>query len=255
MGGVSGRRHRVRWVQWGVGAACVLALELVCRLGWVRPTTLVPPSVMVRAMVDALRDPATLADFAVTLGSVAVAVAIAAALGIAGGILLHAAPRLRRACEPFIASYYALPLFALYPVLVVVLGVGTKPIIATGVIYAMMSVVMATLAGLDRIPRVFRKAARVHRLGRLETVRRVLMPACAPDILGGVTLSVSYAFVAVIASEFLLASRGIGHAIADSYMMFRTARMYGLMLGLGVCIVVINYGIGRLRARLVDGAS
>ena len=147
-----------------------------------------------------------------------------------------------------------MPLFALYPVLVVVFGVGTEPIIATGVIYAMMSVVMATMAGLDRIPPVFRKAARVHRLGRLETVRRILVPACAPVILGGIALSVSYAFVAVIASEFLLASRGIGHAIADSYMMFRTARMYGLMLGLGLCVAAINYGLGRLRARLAEDA-
>lgn len=251
---VSGRQRRVRCVQWGAGLACVLALEAICRLGWVRPTTLVPPSVMVRSMAEALADPATLADFATTLGSVAAAVLIAAAFGIAGGILLHAAPRLRRACEPFIASYYALPLFALYPVLVVVFGVGTKPIIATGVLYAMMSVVMATIAGLDRIPPVFRKAARVHRLGRLATVLRVLVPACAPEILGGVALSVSYAFVAVIASEFLLASHGIGHAIADSYMMFRTARMYGLMLGLGLCVAAINYGIGRLRARLAEGA-
>ena len=250
----SGRQRRVRQVQWGAGLASILALEAICRLGWVRPTTLVPPSVMVRSMVGALADPATLADFATTLGSVAAAVLIAAALGITVGLLLHASPRLRRACEPFIASYYALPLFALYPVLVVVFGVGTEPIIATGVIYAMMSVVMATMAGLDRIPPVFRKAARVHRLGRLETVRRILVPACAPVILGGIALSVSYAFVAVIASEFLLASRGIGHAIADSYMMFRTARMYGLMLGLGLCVAAINYGLGRLRARLAEDA-
>jgi NitT/TauT family transport system permease protein len=247
------RKRRVRLIQWGTTCVLVLALEAICRAGLVRPTTLVPPSVMVVAMVQALIDPATLGDFVVTILSVAAAAAIAAALGVAGGILLHAAPRVRRAVEPFIASYYALPLFALYPVLVVVFGVGPRPIVATGVVYAMMSVVIGTLAGLDRIPRVFRKVARVQRLGRIETIRRVLMPACAPEILGGIGLSVSYAFVAVIASEFLLAPRGIGHAIANSYMSFRTREMYGLLLGLGVCVVLINWGLHRLRLQLVEG--
>jgi NitT/TauT family transport system permease protein len=246
---------RARWIQLGAAVIAVGALELICRVGWVRPTTLVPPSVMVQAAIAAAQDPETLADFGLTLSTVAIVVAIAAVLGVLGGIALHATPRWRRAAEPFIASYYALPLFALYPLLVVVLGVGTAPIIATGVLYAMMSVAMATLAGLDRIPAVYRKAARVNRLGRFATVTRILVPACAPDIAGGVALSVSYAFVAVIASEFLLASHGIGHAIADAYEEFQTRRMYGLMLGLGICVVAVNLAMARLRARLATGPA
>jgi NitT/TauT family transport system permease protein len=159
-------------------------------------------------MLQALADPATLEDFALTLAEVAAATLLATALGIALGLLLHALPRLRRAFEPFIASYYALPLFALYPVLVVVFGVGARPIVATGVLYATMSVIIGTLAGLDHIPPVLRKTARVQRLGMVDTVIQVLMPACAPEILNGVALGLSYAFVAVIASEFLLASQG-----------------------------------------------
>lgn len=246
---------RARWIQASAAVTAIAALEMICRLGWVRPTTLVPPSVMVQAMIAAIQDPDTLNDFGVTLSTVAVVVAIAAVLGVAGGIVLHALPRWRRAAEPFIASYYALPLFALYPLLVVVLGVGTAPIIATGVLYAMMSVVMATFTGLDRIPRVYRKVAHVNRLGRVGMVTRILIPACAPDIAGGVALSVSYAFVSVIASEFLLASHGIGHAIADAYGMFQTKRMYGLMLGLGICVVAINLGLARLRARLAASTA
>jgi NitT/TauT family transport system permease protein len=205
---------------------------------------------MVSAMVRALSDPATLGDFGLTLAEVASATLLAAVLGIIAGLVLHALPRLRRAFEPFIASYYALPLFALYPVLVVIFGVGPRPIIATGVMYAAMSVIVATLAGLDRIPNVFRKAAKVQRLSPLKTAARILIPACAPEILGGIALSVGYAFVAVIASEFLLASRGVGHAIADAYNTFQTARMYGLVLALALLVVLINTVLRRFRNQL-----
>ena len=77
-------------------------------------------------MAAALTEPVTLYDFGLTLSSVAASVVIAAVAGIAAGIVLHALPRVRQACEPFIASYYALPLFALYPVLVVIFGVGPR---------------------------------------------------------------------------------------------------------------------------------
>jgi NitT/TauT family transport system permease protein len=243
----------VRARQIAVLGAGVAALELVCRTGWVRPTTLIAPTAMVEAMLRALADPATLGDFGLTLAEVAVTTLLAAALGIVLGLALHALPRLRRAFEPFIASYYALPLFALYPVLVVVFGVGAQPIVATGVLYATMSVVVGTLAGLDHIPSVFRKTAKVQRLGLVDTVVRVLMPACAPEILNGVVLGVSYAFVAVIASEFLLASRGVGHAIADAYNTFKTPRMYGLVLALALLVVCINAGLRSLSCRVTAG--
>jgi NitT/TauT family transport system permease protein len=248
-------RSRVRARQAAALVVGVAALEFVCRAGWVRPTTLIAPTAMVAAMLRALADSATLGDFGLTLAEVAAATVLAAALGVVLGLVLHALPRLRRAFEPFIASYYALPLFALYPVLVVVFGVGARPIVATGVLYATMSVIIGTLAGLDHIPPVFRKTAKVQRLGLIETVTRVLVPACAPEILGGVVLSVSYAFVAVIASEFLLASRGVGHAIADAYNTFKTPRMYGLVLALALLVVLINAGLRSIRGRLAVGET
>lgn len=230
--------------------AFIVALEVVCRLHLVRPTDLVPPTAMVRGMVTALMQRATLEDFGLTLWSVLASVAIAAVVGIAAGIVLHSLPRVRRACEPFIASYYALPLFALYPVLVVLFGIGPTPIILTGVLYAAMSVMISTLSGLDHIPRVLRKTARVHRLGVLRTVLQLYIPACAGEIIGGITLSVSYAFVAVIASEFLMAPAGLGHAIADAYNTFQIERMYGLMLALMLLVLGMNGAMRLLRSRL-----
>ena len=159
-------------------------------------------------------------------------------------------PRLRQACEPFIASYYALPLFALYPLLVVILGVGTAPIVFTGTLYAAMSVLIGTLSGLDNVPRVLRKVAKVHRLGPLEALAGVYIPSCSAEILGGITLAVSYAFVAVIASEFLLAPAGIGHEIADAYTSFRIERMYGLMLALVILTMFINAVLRHVRVRV-----
>lgn len=228
----------------------VAVLEVLCRAHVVRPTDLVPPTVMVRSMLAAFTEPATLYDLGQTLATVAVSIVIATFVGIVAGIVLHALQRLRKACEPFIASYYALPLFALYPLLVVILGVGVAPIIFTGTLYAAMSVLIGTLSGLDHVPRSLRKTAKVLRLGPLGALARIYIPSSSAEILGGVSLGVSYSFVAVIASEFLLAPAGIGHDIADAYMSFKIDRMYGLMLALIILTIIINAMLRHLRVRV-----
>ena len=58
----------------------------------------------------------------------------------------------------------------------------------------------------------------------------VHLPAAAPHLFTGVRLAVAYAFIGVIASEFILSGEGLGYAIAYSYNNFDNRTMYGLML-------------------------
>jgi NitT/TauT family transport system permease protein len=97
---------------------------------------------------------------------------------------------------------------------------------------------------------VLRKSAQVHRLGPLRALTTIYVPSCSTEIIGGISLGVSYAFVAVIASEFLLAPAGIGHDIADAYMSFKIDRMYGLMLALVLLTIIINATLRHLRTRV-----
>ncbi|MFZ0723871.1 MAG: ABC transporter permease subunit, partial [Xanthobacteraceae bacterium] len=112
-----------------------------------------------------------------------------------------------------------------------------------GVATAIVAMIIATINGLDRIPRVLTKVARVHRMGRLSTALRLQLPAAAPNLFTGVKLSVSYAFIAVIAAEFILAPAGLGRAIANAYADFDNRRMYALMLFVLVIATVVNAGL------------
>ena len=76
---------------------------------------------------------------------------------------------MREALDPFFATYYAVPIFIFYPVLIAIFGLSLMPIVLIGVATAIVAMIIATLNGLDRVPRVLTKVARVHRLGRLAT--------------------------------------------------------------------------------------
>ena len=155
-------------------------------------------------------------------------------------MVIHALPRVRQALDPFFATYYAVPIFIFYPVMIAIFGLSVMPIVLMGVATAIVAMIIATLNGLDRIPRVLTKVARVHRMGTVATALRLKLPAAAPHLFTGVKLAVSYGFIGVIASEFILAPSGLGRVISDAYSDFNNPRMYALMLLLVIVATVVN---------------
>ena len=240
---------RIGLIRLAVIATLVGALELACRTGLVSRQTVIAPSEMARALYGLLAVGRLNADIARTLGLIALVIALSIALGFALGVLIHALPRLRAALDPYFATYYAVPVFIFYPVLIAIFGLSPMPIVCIGVATAVVAMIIATLNGLDRVPRVLTKVARVHRLGRVATALQLQLPAAAPYLFTGIKLSVSYAFIAVIAAEFILSPAGLGRDIADAYADFDNRRMYALILFLLIVATLVNAALHALDTR------
>jgi NitT/TauT family transport system permease protein len=231
---------RVGWMRIAVIAAAIGLLEFCCRIGLIDHRVVIPPSQMTDALAQLLVSGQANEQIVRTFGIVLVAAAISVVSGFALGVVVHALPRVRHALDPFFATYYAVPIFIFYPVLIVIFGLSVMPIVLMGVATAIVAMIIATLNGLDRIPRVLGKVARVHRMGTVATALLLKLPAAAPHLFTGVKLAVSYAFIGVIASEFILAPAGLGRVISDAYTDFDNRRMYALMLLLIVVATVVN---------------
>ena len=231
---------RVGWIRLAVIVIAVGLLELCCRTGMINPKVVIPPSEMADALVRLLISGQFNGQIARTFGIVIAAVLISVVLGFVLGLIIHALPHVREALDPFFATYYAVPIFIFYPVMIVIFGLSVMPIMLMGVATAIVAMVIATLNGLDRIPRVLTKVSRVHHMGTVATALRLKLPAAAPHLFTGVKLVVSYAFIGVIASEFILAPAGLGRIISDAYSDFDNRRMYALMLLLVIVATVVN---------------
>jgi len=199
--------------------------------------------------IDILREGRFTHDIVTSFACIAAASSAAVVLGFVAGLALHAMPGVRRALEPLIASYYAVPTFVFYPVFIVLFGVSVLPIIVIATLLAVVSMMTATMTGLDRIPRSFSKTARVMRLTRWQSVWYVQLPAALPHMFTGVRLAVSHAFIGVIASEFILSGSGIGYAISYAYNNFENADMYALMLTVLVAVTLVGGVLNHIDAR------
>jgi len=240
----------VVWTRIAVIAGCILALEIACRAGLIDPLTIIPPSAMMIAMLQLLASGEFIADITHTFLTVAIAFIASVSAGFVIGASLHGWPRIRRAIDPLLASYYAIPIFVFYPLLVAIFGLNNLPLIAIGFLAAVPAMLIATLLGLDRVPRVLRKVARVHRLGGAATVLHVVLPAALPDLFGGIKLALAYSFIGVIAGEFILSSGGLGYGIAYAYESFENGAMYGRMLFVLLVAIVTNGALYTWEMRL-----
>jgi len=231
-----------------IGGAVAL-LELLCRVQIIPLSVVIPPSEMAISLWQILRAGELDGDILETFGNILAASALAILSGFVLGVVIHRIHVLRLAVEPLLASYYAVPTFMFYPVFIILFGVGSLAIIAIAVLLAVVAMLTATLNGLDRIPPVLGRTARMFRMGPISTAWRVSLPAALPYLFTGVKLSVAYAFIGVIASEFILSGSGLGYSIAYAYNNFNNRTMYGLMLLTLLVVTIVNALLDRIDRR------
>ena len=231
---------RAGWIRLLVIAVAVAILEALCRTRMIAPTVLIPPSVMAVSLFDLLRSGQVSDHIQRTFRNVASAFVLSVVFGFALGVVTHSLPRLRRTVDPLLASYYSVPFFVFYPLFIVFFGLNDWPLIAIGFLFAGIAMLINTLNGLDRIPRVWMKAARSLRMSRLDQVRHIVLPGAAPYLFTGAKLALAYSFIGVLAGEFILSSSGLGYAIAFAYDAFDNRTMYALVLFVLGVVTVLN---------------
>jgi NitT/TauT family transport system permease protein len=235
-----------------VVAATILAVETLCRTGIISNFTMIPPSAMVLALIHLLATGSVIRDMTATLTAVSIAVAGAIFFGFIGAVILHKVPRVRRALAPIFATYYAIPIWAFYPLFIVLFGLNNVPKVMIGFFYAIVAMIINTLHGFDRVPQVLRKMARAHGMGDLSTTLWIVLPSALPYIFTGIKLTIAYSFIGVISSEFILATEGIGYSLSFAYLNFDNDSLYGLILFLISFASALNLALLYWERRLLQ---
>jgi NitT/TauT family transport system permease protein len=204
-----------------------------------------PPHRIVADLARMLVSGALNAAIVKTLGNALIAFIIAMVLGVTAAIVIHRLRRVRDTLEPLFATYYAIPVFAFYPLLIILLGLGDAPQIFIGAMLGVVAVIVNTLNGLDRVPKVLLKTARINRMSPAETALRVTLPCASPYILTGAKLAVAYSLIGIIGAEFIMSRGGMGYEISFAYNNFDNATMYPLILLILLVSITINTAIAR----------
>lgn len=198
-------------------AALVLVLGLVWQAigGWTAGLALSPPLTTFAYLADLVRTAMFWDNVGATLLAFLAAFALSAVLGVALGLVLGLRRFAGEVAEPLLAGFYTIPKVTLYPVVLLVCGLGASAKIAFGVMHGLVPVTLFTLGAIRTLPPVYLRAARSMRLGAADTMRSVLVPACLPDVINGLRLGFSLSLLGVLIGEMFSSQRGLGFLLVS----------------------------------------
>lgn len=199
-----------------------------------------PVSEVVRHAWDVWTSAAFLHAVGASLERLAAGYAIGAAAAIALGLVLGASPAVRRMLGPTTEFLRALPVIAVVPLAVVLLGVGDAMrigVIAFGVFFP---VLVAAIAGVRAVSPEIRDTAALLHVGHLERSVKVHLPAALPSIFAGLRTSLSIGLVLIVISELNGEGDGLGVYILEQKDLFRVPEMYAAILFLGLLGYLLN---------------
>ncbi len=237
-------------IQVALVGGLVLGWEIASRTALLDPRLLPPPSVVVPTAVTLLGEASFLRHLGTTIWQVLAAIAVAAPLGTAIGLVLAESAYLGRAFRPFFNFVAAVPKSVFLPVFILLFGIGFEQKVAFGVFQAIFVIVITTVAAIAAVPADLLRVARAYGATRWQTWSEVHLNAMLPLLLEGLRLGMIFNITGVIFAEMYVARLGLGQRLASWGQSFQMPELYAGILIAAVLSIVVNEAL-RLLERQV----
>src|SRR3954462_931604 len=222
----------------------VLALVIVWYLAvWVRivdPVLLPSPVDTFHAMWTGMKGGKLGSDFFITVQRTVYATLIAAAVAIPLGIVLGASERLYRSVEFVIDFFRSTPASAMFPLFLVIFGVGDRTKVLVAAFGAALVVLFNVAYGVMNARKTRLLAATVMGAPRWRVLTDVMLMESLPQTFVGLRNGVSLALVIVVVAEMFIGSTdGLGNRGFEGQQLFAMPDMYGAIFAAGA----LGYGL------------
>lgn len=166
--------------------------------------------------------------------------ALAAAVFIPLGILMGLFDICRRALEVVVEMLRPIPPPVIIPVALLFFGLEDKMKVFVIFFSCAWPILLNTLDGVKNIDKLLLDTARTFGLSYGRIIWKVVLPACLPQVMTGLRISLPITLILVVISEMVGSADGIGYFILDAQRRFRVAQMYAGMLALAILGYSLN---------------
>lgn len=248
--GPRGRIGRLLRSEWFMAVASPLILlilwEALVRGGLLDARFFPAPTSVIRELFVLGASGQLFVDLGYTLSRVAVGFTLGAVPGVLLGIVMGLSPVIRAFLQPAIASIYPIPKVALFPLAMLIFGLGEPSKWAIVAVAVFFQVLLSTLAGVVNIDRIYLDVAADFRATRWQAYRTIALPAAMPFIFSGFQLGLGMALIVVVIAENFGTEHGLGYLVWHSWQIFEVRDMY---VGL-IMVALLGYASQLLMSRL-----
>jgi ABC-type nitrate/sulfonate/bicarbonate transport system permease component len=231
-----------RYSGW-VALALVIGLwQLAGSAGWVNPLFLPTPLSIGRAIYQLALSGALWHHLSVSIMRIGTGWILGTVAGVIVGFAIGLSSLARGVGITFISALFPIPKIALLPLLILWLGIGEQPKIATIALGVFFSTAISVYSGVDNVPRNLIRMAQSFNVPFHAIVRRVIWPGALPSILAGFRITASVALLLVVSAEMIGAEYGIGAFVLQAGNLMQTDQ---LLAGV-VILSLFGLAVGRL---------
>ena len=217
----------------------VAAWWLATATGAVSPTFLASPPRMVREGWLLLTEFGFLFDIGMTVWRVLGGFVLAALVAVPLGIAMGAFKPVEAFFEPAVSFARYLPASAFIPLLILWAGLGETQKLLVIFIGSVFQIILMVAVAVGNTRRDLVEAAYTLGVTDRSLVRRVLLPANAPEIAEILRLVLGWAWTYVIVAELIGSSSGIGYMITNSQSLLNTGQIIFGIIVIG-CIGLVS---------------
>jgi ABC-type nitrate/sulfonate/bicarbonate transport system permease component len=224
----------------------LLVWEIVVRIHLLDARFFPAPSSVIVELVLLAQSGQLFVDIGWTLLRVVIGTLLGTIPGVVLGIFLGLSPLVRAFVQPAISALYPVPKIALFPLVMLIFGIGEASKWAIVAVAVFFQVFYSTLAGVVNIDRIYLDVASNFKASRWQTFYSVAIPGALPFIFTGFQLGLGMALIVVVIAENFGTQVGVGFLIWRSWQIFEVRDMY---VGL-IVVALMGYCFQLLLQRL-----
>ena len=192
------------WPRVAAVAVALLAWQLVVWSQWRPPYVIPPPEAVLSRLLNDLLTPEFYLAVLTTLRRAALGYVIALALGTLLGLVVSRSRLLRTALGSLISGLQSMPSVVWFPLAILLFSISESAILFVVILGAAPSIANGVISGVDHIPPLVLRAARMLGARGPLLYRRVLLPAALPSYLAGLKQGWAFAWRSLMAGELLV---------------------------------------------------
>ena len=251
----AGRRisagNRDRLISIASPIVLLLLWEVLVRIGFLDARFFPAPSSIFETLMELIRDGSLWDNTWATLQRLFWGFFLGGIPGLLLGIAMGLNRPLRAFVDPLISTTYPVPKSAIFPLILLIFGLGEGSkivMVAIGVFYP---VLINSCIGVLEINKIYLDVGRNFKASRWQTFRTIAFPGAVPHIMSGIKLGIGLGLMLIAIAEMIGAKSGLGYMIWNAWEILSVETMYVGLIVIALLGFVFSLVLNEVERKLV----
>ena len=200
----------------------LISWQLLSSLGILPAQLFSSPLLIFTSFIELVQSGELITHLQISLTRALLGFGLGGLLGLLVGIIVGMNKSSEEYLNPTIQMLRTIPLLVITPLFIMWFGFGELSkvlLIALGTFFPLY---LQTFLGLRNVDQKLYEVAQILEFNRREKITKLMIPAALPNILLGIRLSLSAAWMCLVVAELLGADKGVGFMIQDARSFMQT---------------------------------